>query len=42
MPVLALLIYGKGEQVNPTPGQKRAMAAIVAGFRTVHGQRRKA
>jgi hypothetical protein len=42
MPVLALLIYGKGEQVNPTPEQKRAMATIVAGFRTAHGQRRKA
>lgn len=32
MPILALLIYGKGEQVNPTPEQKRAMAAVVDRF----------
>lgn len=33
LPVLALLIYGKNEQVNPTPEQTRAMVAIVAEFR---------
>ena len=32
MPVLALLIYGKNEQVNPTAEQRRAMAAVVAGL----------
>lgn len=42
MPVLALLIYGKGEQVNPTPDQKRAMVAGVGRFREAVGQRRKA
>ncbi|MGH7102638.1 MAG: addiction module toxin RelE [Acetobacteraceae bacterium] len=30
LPILALLIYGKNEQVNPTPEQTRAMAAVVA------------
>jgi hypothetical protein len=29
MPVLALLIYGKNEQANPTPEQRRAMLAVV-------------
>lgn len=33
LPVLALLIYGKNEQVNPTPEQTRAMAAVVAEFK---------
>lgn len=33
MPVLALLIYGKGEQVNPSPEQRRAMLALVEGLR---------
>ena len=42
MPILALLIYGKGEQVNPTPDQKKAMAAVVGSFRESVGQRRKA
>lgn len=32
-PILALLIYGKNEQVNPTPEQTRAMVAVVAEFR---------
>lgn len=41
-PVLALLIYGKGEQVNPTPDQKRAMVAIVEGFKNAAVRRRKA
>ena len=29
MPVLALLIYGKNEQANPSPEQRRAMLAVV-------------
>ena len=29
MPVLALLIYGKNEQANPSPEQRRAMLAAV-------------
>jgi mRNA-degrading endonuclease RelE of RelBE toxin-antitoxin system len=33
MPILALLVYGKNEQVNPTPEQTRAMAAVVAEFK---------
>ena len=33
LPILALLIYGKNEQVNPTPGQTRAMPAVVAEFK---------
>ena len=28
LPVFALLIYGKNEQVNPTPEQKRAVRAF--------------
>ncbi len=28
-PILALLIYGKGEQTNPTTEQRRAMLAMV-------------
>ena len=35
MPILALLIYGRGEQVNPTPKQKRAVMAVVAGLKTL-------
>jgi len=37
MPILALLIYGKNEQVNPTPEQTRAMAAVVRGRRVRGG-----
>ena len=33
MSLLALLIYGKNEQVNPTPEQTRAMTAVVAEFK---------
>ncbi len=33
MPVLALLIYGKNEQANPTPDQRKAMLAVVEGMR---------
>lgn len=29
MPVLALLIYGKNEQANPSPEQRRAMLVVV-------------
>jgi hypothetical protein len=28
-PILALLIYGKNEQANPTPNQRRAMVSLV-------------
>ena len=33
MPVLALLIYGKNEQANPTPDQRRAMVVLVEGIK---------
>ncbi len=33
LPVLALLIYGKNEQVNPTSDQTRAIMAVVAEFK---------
>jgi hypothetical protein len=29
MPILALIIYGKNEQANPTADQRRAMLAVV-------------
>jgi hypothetical protein len=32
-PVLALLIYGKNEQVNPTPDQRKAMLAVVESMK---------
>ncbi len=32
-PVLALLIYGKNEQANPTPNQRRAMLTMVEGMK---------
>ncbi len=32
-PILALLIYGKNEQVNPTPEQTRAIMAVVTAFK---------
>jgi hypothetical protein len=32
-PILALLLHGKNEQVNPTPEQARVIAAVVAEFR---------
>ena len=34
-PVLALLIYGKNEQANPTPEQRRAMLAMIEGIKIV-------
>lgn len=36
-PVLALLIYGKNEQANPTPDQRRAMLAVVETIRRSRG-----
>jgi hypothetical protein len=39
MPVLALLIYGKNEQANPTPEQRRAMLAVVQRMKV--GMRRE-
>ena len=33
LPILALLLYGKNEQVNPTSEQRSAMLAVVASFR---------
>ena len=30
MPIYALLIYGKNEQPNPTPDQRKAMLRLVA------------
>jgi mRNA-degrading endonuclease RelE of RelBE toxin-antitoxin system len=33
VPILALLLYGKNEQANPTPEQRRAMTAVVASMR---------
>jgi mRNA-degrading endonuclease RelE of RelBE toxin-antitoxin system len=32
-PILALLLYGKNEQVNPTPDQRKAMLAAVERLR---------
>jgi hypothetical protein len=32
-PVLSLLIYGKNEQANPTPDQRRAMLAVIEGMK---------
>lgn len=39
MPVLALLIYGKNEQANPTPEQRKAMLAVVERMKA--GRRRE-
>jgi hypothetical protein len=33
MPVLALLIYAKNEQANPTPKQRQGMLAVVEGMK---------
>lgn len=38
MPVLALLIYGKNEQANPTPDQRRAMLALVEDIKRSAGR----
>jgi hypothetical protein len=32
-PILALLLYDKNEQVNPTPDQRKAMLAAVERLR---------
>lgn len=32
LPILALLIYGKNEQANPSPDQRRAMLRAVEAF----------
>ena len=33
MPIMALMIYGKNEQANPTQEQRRAMLAVVEGMK---------
>ena len=33
LPVLALLIYAKNEQANPTPDQRKVMLAVVEGIK---------
>jgi hypothetical protein len=33
VPILALLIYGKNEQTNPTSDQRKAMLAVVNGIK---------
>lgn len=33
LPVLALLIYAKNEQANPTPDQRKAMLAVVESIK---------
>ena len=38
LPVLALLIYAKNEQANPTPDQRRAMLAVVEGVKRNAGR----
>ncbi len=40
LPILALLIYGKNEQVNPTPDQRKAMLAVVAGIKAAAKRKR--
>jgi hypothetical protein len=32
-PIMALMIYGKNEQANPTPEQRRVMLAVVEGMK---------
>lgn len=36
MPVYALLIYGKGEQADLTPDQRKAMAALAEELKAAH------
>lgn len=40
MPVLALLIYGKNEQANPTPAQRTAMLATVDRIKAASKRKR--
>ena len=35
IPILALLLYGKNEQANPTPDQKKAMRSLVDTLKAV-------
>ena len=39
MPIYALLIYGKGEQANPSPEQRRAMLAAVEALKPAKRKR---
>ena len=36
MPILALLIYGKNEQADMTPDQRRALLTVVEATKTAH------
>ena len=40
-PILALLIYGKGEQENITPDQQKALLALLEGEKAKAAARRK-
>jgi hypothetical protein len=40
LPILALLIYGKNEQANPTPEQRKAMLAVVDGIKASRKSKR--
>jgi hypothetical protein len=41
MPLYALLIYGKGEQADLTPEQRKSVKAIAASLKDAHRKRRK-
>jgi hypothetical protein len=34
-PLIALLIYGKNEQANPTADQRRAMVAVIEAMKAL-------
>jgi hypothetical protein len=40
-PVLALLVYGKNEQTNPTPEQRKAMLRLVEALKIASRDRRR-
>jgi hypothetical protein len=40
IPILALLLYGKNEQANPTPDQKKAMRSLVDTLKAVARQQK--
>ena len=40
VPVLALLIYGKNEQADPSPEQRRAMLAVIGRLKHTVAARR--
>ena len=42
LPILALLIYGKNEQANPTPDQRRAMTVLVDRMKSAAAARKRA